>query len=236
MPTVASRQLLRREEELCLARRLRLLHLHRQPEGGPNWNLASFHHSVDSVGCSLVGADVRSDSQLRVHIAEASGLTPVANVLAAQCCLEMLRRTGEADLIESNRDFFDPGWGEPAMIAAGNLRFEADGSNWCGSFAGLKPPISVEAEGRVELLRGAGPFLGLTETTFPILRRRLEPHARLLILAGSGAAEHSTELLDMLSRQTRSPIRAWVDELGSRLARDLEPGLSLLLLGIERVD
>ena len=169
MPTPASRQYLRRGEELALARRLVELQTPGSTAPTAGWNVAAFEHRPASFGCTLVAAENRTDKSFRIHIAEVSGLSPVAGALAAQCCLELLRRSRTADLTAVNKHFLRYPAGEQGMIAAGTLRFDSSDSTWTGAFAGLLPPIALDPDGRVERLRGSGPFLGLTETTFPIL-------------------------------------------------------------------
>ena len=234
MPTRDERQRRRHEEELALARRLVALHALGTAPPNAHWNLAAFEHRPASVGCTLVAAETAENSTFSIHLAEVSGLNPIAGTLAAQCCLEILRRTEGVDLVELNRYFFDQPPGERAMIAAGSLRFDAGDSTWQGSFAGMVAPILVDAGGGAELLRGSGPFLGLTETTFPILRGRLRPGARLILLAGSGAGEVLTDLLARLSKSTPSPPATQIGRLGSELVADLESGFGLTLVGIER--
>ena len=117
------------------------------------------------------------------------------------------------------------------MLAAGIVRFHPDEPTWIGSFAGLAAPISVNSDGRVKHLRGTGPFLGLTETTFPILRGTVEPGARLFVFAGSGAGERSIERFRAFPKEA---LNECVERIGRELAADLEPGFGLTLLGIER--
>jgi len=225
----------RLDGESALANRLAALHARPPAAASSNWNVALFHHAADAVGCALVATEIRADDSLRIDLADVGGLTPVAGVLAAQCCLELLRRTNGVDLVEANRYFLDGAVGEGAMIAAGTIRFDVETPTWDGSFAGLQAPIQIDAAGRIELLRGTGPFLGLTETTFPMLRGTLEPGARLIVLAGCGAAGRSTELLELLTMLRGSTLTDWIGEIGSRLAEQVEPGFGLTLVAIERI-
>ncbi len=234
MPTVASRQHLRREEELALARRLAELHRLDIASPNPGWNLATFEHRSASAGCTLLAVRSGEHSDLRIRIAEVSGLNPVAATLAAQCGLELLRRNRTGELGELNEYFLANPPGDHSMIAAGTLRFDAADSTWGGRFAGLHPPLAIHPDGGVEQLRGSGPFLGLTRTTFPIVHGRLRPGGRLLLLAGSGAGEVRTELLAHLMNAPPSPLDEFMRRLGSDLAADLEPGFGLSLIGIER--
>lgn len=234
MPTLASRQSLRREEEIALARRL--IELQTLGPSAPTaaWNVAALEHRPTSVGCTLVAAETRTDKSFRIDIAEVSGLNSVAGALAAQCCLESLRRSRTADVTAANRHFLKHPAGEQAMLAAGALDFDTLDSTWTGVFAGLRPPIAVDSDGRVELLRGSGPFLGLTETTFPILHGRLPRGSRLFLLAGSGAGEVMTNLISALSESPGMALMEAVEKCGSQFVADLGSGLGLTLVGIER--
>lgn len=234
MPTVASRQHLRREEELALARRLAVLHRVDAPAPNAVWNLATFEHRSASAGCTLLSVRSEEHSDLHLQIAEVSGLNPVAATLAAQCGLEILRRNRTVDLDELNDYFLANPPSDHAMIAAGTLSFDAADSTWSGRFAGLHPPLAIQPDGAVEQLRGSGPFLGLTRTTFPIVRGHLRFGSRLLLLAGSGAGELRTDLLAHLRNTPPSPLDDFIRRLGSDLAADLEPGFGLSLVGIER--
>ncbi len=234
MPTVASRQLLRREEELALARRLAELHRADAPAPNAIWNWATSEYRSTSAGCTLLAVQSAEHADLLIRIAEVSGLNPVAATLAAQCGLELLRRNRTGDLGELNEYFSANPPSDRAMIAAGTLRFDAADSTWVGRFAGLHPPIAIDSDGGVEQLRGSGPFLGLTRTTFPVVRGQLRGGGRLLLIAGSGAGEVRTELLAHLRNAPTSPLDEFIRCLGSDLAADLEPGFGLSLIGIER--
>ena len=228
------RQRRRHATELALAHRLATLHAAKPLAKNPRWSVAVFHHPAGSVGCTFVSTQTDSDLSLCVRIAEVTGLGVVAGVLAGQCCLETLNLADGVDLVELNRHFSANAPGEDAMLAAGIVRFHPEEPTWIGSFAGLAAPISVDSEGRVEHLRGTGPFLGLTETTFPILRRTVEPGARLFVLAGSGAGERSAESIERFKAAPEWALDACVERIGRELAADLEPGFGLMLLGIER--
>ncbi len=226
------RQRRRHATELELAHRLAALRAAKPFAENPRWTVAVFQHPARSVGCTFVSTRTDTDRSLRIRIAEVTGLGTVAGVLAGQCCLEMLDRAEGVDLVESNRYFSANPPGDDAMLAAGIVRFHPDEPTWIGCFAGLAAPISVGPDGRIEPLRGTGPFLGLTETTFPILRGTVEPGGRLFVLAGSG-----TGAADQIAGFGESPkwaLGECVERIGRELAVDLEPGFSLTLLGIER--
>ena len=220
--------------ELALARQLAELRAAKPLAKNPRWTVAVFHHPAASVGCAFVSTQTDSDLSLRIRIAAVTGLGAVAGVLAGQCCLELLDRAEGVDLVESNRHFTANPPGENAMLAAGVLRFHPEDPTWIGSFAGLAAPLSVHSDGRVELLRGTGPFLGLTETTFPILRGTVEPGARLFLLVGSGAGERSTDSIERFKASLKWSMDECVERIGRELADDLESGFGLTLLGIER--
>jgi len=228
------RQRRRHATELALAQQLTALHAAKPPAINPRWTVAVFHHPAGSVGCTFVSTETGSDLSSRILIAEVTGLGAVAGVLAGQSCLEMLNRAEEVDLVELNRHFSANPPGEDAMLAAGVVRFHPEEPTWIGSFAGLAAPISVSSEGRVELLRGSGPFLGLTETTFPILRGTVEPGARLFLLAGSGAGERSADMIERFNASPKWALNECMERIGRELAAGLEPDFGLTLVGIER--
>ena len=228
------RQRRRQATELALACRLAALHATKPPSINPRWTVAVFHHPAVSVGRTFVSTETDSDQSLRIRIAEVTGLGAVAGVLAGQCCLQMLNRAVGVDLVELNQHFSANPLGEDAMLAAGILRFHPKEPTWIGSFAGLAAPLSVSSEGRVELVRGSGPFLGLTETTFPILQGTVEPGTRLFVLAGSGAGERSADLIERFKASPKWALNECVERIGRNLATDLESGFGLTLVGIER--
>ena len=226
------RQRRRHATELAMAHRLASLHAAKPFAKNPRWTVAVFQHPAGSVGCTFVSTETDPDLSLRIRIAEVTGLGAVAGVLAGQCCLEMLDRAEGVDLVESNRYFSANPPGDETMLAAGILRFDPEYMTWMGSFAGLAAPISVNSDGCVEHLRGTGPFLGLTETTFPILRGTVEPGGRLFVLAGSGTG--ATDRIAGFGESPKWALGECVERIGRELAVNLEPGFSLTLLGIER--
>lgn len=234
MPALDERQNQRREDELALARRLTILHDAALRSGHPRWNLAAFAHHPDPVGATFLAAVTGADSDFHVHLAEASGLGLVAGVLAAECILELLRRDDASKFASLNRHFHLDPPGDRGLLAAGALHFRSEGLEWTGTFAGLQAPILVDDSGRVELLMGTGPFLGLTDTTSPTIRGLLHPGKRLFLLAGSGAGDQTPALCERLANTPNLPLAEMVERLGRELLPGLEPGFGLTLVGIER--
>ncbi len=234
MPAHDDRRRARHLEELALARRVSALHALGDPPSSGFWRTAAFEHRSDTAGVTLALTEVRPDSTFRIHIAEVSGTGLVAGVLAAQCCLSRLRQTGTVDLGRLNRDFLADPPAEEMLIAAGTLHLRSEEAEWTASFAGLQAPIAVDANGGVHALRGTGPFLGMTETTFPVHRGQLVEGARLFWIAGSGARALVPTFTQRLAKTNGVPLGDAVADLGEELLTDLEPGFGLVLLGIER--
>ena len=233
MPTLDERQRLRHAAEQALARQLVDLHATEPMPRSDRWNVALFQHHRDSIGVTLVTTETRADSTLRIHLAEAAGSSVAAGVLAAQISLECLRRTDSPNLSALNRYFLVHPPSEHALLAAATLCLNAEDATWCGSFAGLQAPTLIDPQGQIETLRGIGPFLGLTDTTFPLIRGTLLPSSRLLILAGSGS---TGRVLPTLSRSEGIELGLGeiVEQMGRELVVGLEPGFGLTLVGIER--
>lgn len=233
MPTLDERQRLRHAAEQALARQLVDLHATEPMPRSDRWNVALFQHHHDSVGVTLVTTETRADSTLRIHLAEAAGSSVAAGVLAAQISLECLRRIDSPNLSSLNRHFLVHPPSEHALLAAATLCLNSEDATWCGSFAGLQAPTLIDPEGRIETLRGIGPFLGLTDTTFPLIRGTLTTGSRLLILAGSGSTGRALPPLPR-SESIELGLAELVEQMGRELVVDLEPGFGLTLVGIER--
>ena len=233
MQSSDGRQREQREVELALAGQLAELRARnfRVPSGAIA--VSAFQHRAD---CGVTFAAIRpaSTGGLRIDIVDAGGLGRVGGLLATQCGLELLAGDQAIDLIGLNRHFHEHPTGESTMLAAATLEFESDSLIWTGSFAGLPAPILVDDSGLVEILLGSGPFLGLAETTFPIIRGLLHPGKRLFLVAGADAGNLVPALCERLPKTMHLPLDKLVERLGRDLVADLEPGFGLLLLGIER--
>ena len=228
------RQREQRGVELALAGQLLdLRERNLRSPGGPI-AVAAFQRRTDSAGVTLVALRSNSDGKLTIDIADVGGLGLVGGVLAAQCGLELLAGNEAVDLIGLNRHFLDRPSDESTMLAAAALEFEAGSLIWTGSFAGLPAPILVDDSGLVEILLGSGPFLGLAETTFPVVRGLLHPGKRMFLIAGADAGNLVPALCERLPMTLHLPLAELVERLGRELVADLEPGFGLLLLGIER--
>ena len=224
----------RREEELALAEQLADLHERGMTLPESPIEVAAFRHRAGSAGVSLAAIRNGRAGTLQIDIADASGLGPVGGMLAALATLERLRQTATADLVGLNRHFLEHPPSDRAMLAAATLEFEIDGLEWIGTFAGLPAPILVDDSGLVEVLMGTGPFLSLTETTFPVIRGLFHPGKRLFLLAGADAGNLCPALCERLPETRHLPLRELVDRLGRELVAESEPGFGVLLLGIER--
>ncbi len=233
MPTLDERQRQRYATEQSLARQLVNLHTSEPMPRSDRWNVALFQHHHDSVGVTLVTTETRADSTLRIHLAESAGISVAAGVLAAQISLECLRRIDSPNLSSLNRHFLQHPPNDHALLAAATLCLNAEDATWCGSFAGLPAPTLIDRDGRIETLRGIGPFLGLTDTTFPLIRGTLALGSRLLILAGSGSTGRALTPLPR-SKTVELGLTELVEQMGRELVVGLEPGFGLTLVGIER--
>jgi|GEM_PF-2421126 len=223
-----------RDAEVALAGQLADLHERNlQSPAGPI-AVAAFRHRADASGVTLAAIRADSANALSIDIVDAGGLGIVGGLLAAQSGLAILHRNETIDLVPMNRHFLAKPTVESAMLAAAALEFESDSLEWTGSFAGLPAPILVDDSGLVEILLGSGPFLGLAETTFPIIRGLLHPGKRLFLLAGANAGNLVPALCERLPKTFRLPMKDLVEQLGRELVADLEPGFGLLLLGVER--
>ncbi len=223
-----------RDAELALAQQLADLRARglRPPAG--RIALAAFQHRADTAGITLADIRPATGGRLNIDIVDAGGLGLVGGILAAQCGLELLHRNETIDLVELNRHFLAHPTCESALLAAATLDFESDGLEWMGSFAGLPAPILVDDSGLVEILMGSGPFLGLAETTFPVIRGLLHPGKRLFLITGADAGNLVPALCERLPKTPHLPLDELVQRLGRELVAELEPGFGLLLLGIER--
>lgn len=233
MPTLDERLRQRHAAEQALARQLVDLHASEPMPPSDRWDVAVFQQHLDSVGVTLVSTETRADSTVRIHLAEAAGTSVAAGVLAAQICLECLRRTDSPNLSSLNRHFLQHPPSDHALLAAATLCLNAEDATWCGSFAGLPAPTIIDADDRIETLRGIGPFLGLTDTTFPLVRGTLTVGSRLLILAGSGSTGRALTLLPRTDGNQLG-LTELVEQMGREMVVGLEPGFGLTLVGIER--
>ena len=234
MPTRDERQRRQHDEELDLARRLMVLPLSVASSTSSRWSVETFQKWPESVGATLVASETRPDSVFRIHLAQTYGPGLVARVLLTQCSLELLRRTEGVDLVPLNNYYLRHRPHDQSFVAAATLAFDRDEPKWSGSFAGIDAPVAVDALGRVIPNSGMGPFLGLAETTFPILSGQLPPGGRLFIVGGAGANHRMEMLREHLADTQNWSLTELVERLGRELTTELDPAFGFVLIGVER--
>jgi serine phosphatase RsbU (regulator of sigma subunit) len=240
-----NRALTQHTRELNAARRIGLALL---PRAFPEIGTVRFsvcHRQRSRTGGDFYGVQAIDSERIIFHLGDVLSLGGVGSLLA-QLAAETLSlaagegRTPDELLARVNDELLRLGLEDEPLVALLVGTLNANTGEVVIARAGLPAPVHISASGEVTTWAIPGPFLGISETSYPVHTAVLHPGEKLLLGSdgthadGQPGPTDNTRLAEAVSRHHNLTGQAFVDAVGRDLLGEVRHNDDFTLLCVSR--